>query len=118
PDAQDRGGDRRRNTGRPRGRGAGCRTCRDGQQQFDLPDPDRHGHPMNNLNADFLLDIWADIKAKKLAPIAIGLVVAMVAMPALLLTGGGAPDAGPVPVLAPASADAGEVELAQELAEN
>ena len=40
---------------------------------------------MKNLNADFLLDIWADLKAKRLGPIAIGLVVAMVAMPALLL---------------------------------
>jgi hypothetical protein len=72
---------------------------------------------MNNLNADFLLDIWADLKAKKLAPIAVGLIVAVVAMPALMLTGGDAPVEGPVPVLAPASADTAEVELAQELAE-
>ena len=72
---------------------------------------------MNNLNADFLLDIWADLKAKKLAPIAIGLMVAVVAMPALLLTGGDAPVEGPVPVLAPASADTAQVELAEELAE-
>ena len=72
---------------------------------------------MNNLNADFLLDIWADLKAKKLAPIAIGLIVAVVAMPALLLTGGDAPVEGPVPVIAPASADGAQVELAQELAE-
>jgi hypothetical protein len=74
---------------------------------------------MNNLNADFLLDIWADLKAKKLAPIAIALMVAVVAMPALLLTGGGdAPVAGPLPVIAPASADTAEVQLAQELADS
>ena len=40
------------------------------------PTPDRHRHAMKNLNADFLLDIWADLKAKRLAPVAIGLVVA------------------------------------------
>ena len=62
---------------------------------------------MKNLNADFLLDIWADLKAKKLAPIAIGLVAAVVAMPALMLKGGGCPGrraTGPVPVIAAAAA--------------
>ena len=73
---------------------------------------------MKNLNADFLLDIWADLKAKRLAPVAVGLIAAVVAMPALLLKGEGAPSAGPLPIVAtPTSSDDGaEVELAEELA--
>jgi hypothetical protein len=70
-----------------------------------------------NVNTDFLLDIWADLKAKKLAPVAIGLVVAVVAMPALMLTGDDAPTAGPLPIIAPAATDTAEVQLAEELAE-
>jgi hypothetical protein len=72
---------------------------------------------MNNLNADFLLDIWADLKAKRLAPVAIGLVAAVVAMPALMLKGGDAPAEGPLPVITPAATDAPQVEVAAELAE-
>ena len=73
---------------------------------------------MNNLNADFLLDIWADIKAKRLAPVAIGLGVALVAMPALLLKGEATPSSTPLPILAaPASNGGAEVELAEELGE-
>lgn len=74
---------------------------------------------MNNLNADFLLDIWADIKAKRLAPVAIGLGVALVAMPALLLKGEETPSSAPLPVVAaPASNGGAEVELAEELGES
>ena len=73
---------------------------------------------MKNLNADFLLDIWADLKAKRLAPVAIGMAVAVVAIPALMLKGEGEPAAGPLPVITPASSsDGAEVELAEELAE-
>lgn len=74
---------------------------------------------MKNLNADFLLDIWADLKAKRLAPVAVGLIVAVVAMPALLLKGEGSSSAGPLPIVAaPAPSDDGaEVELAEELAD-
>jgi hypothetical protein len=72
---------------------------------------------MKNLNADFLLDIWADLKAKRLAPVAVGLAVALVAMPALLLKGEESPSAGPVPIIHAPSADTAEVELAEELAE-
>ena len=72
---------------------------------------------MKNLNADFLLDIWADLKAKRLAPVAIGLVAAVVAMPALMLKGGDAPAEGPLPVIAPAASDGAQVEVAAELAE-
>jgi hypothetical protein len=74
---------------------------------------------MSNLNADFLLDIWADIKAKRLAPVAIGLGVALVAMPALMLKGEEAPSSSPLPIVAaPASADGAEVELAEELGDS
>ena len=73
---------------------------------------------MKNLNADFLLDIWADLKAKRLAPIAVGMGVALVAIPALMLKGEETPAAGPLPIIPAASAgDAAEVELAEELAE-
>jgi len=73
---------------------------------------------MNNLNADFLLDIWADLKEKRLAPVAIGLALALVAIPALMLKGEEAPGAGPLPIVpAASSSDAAEVELAEELAE-
>jgi hypothetical protein len=72
---------------------------------------------MNNLNADFLLDIWADLKAKRLAPIAVGLAVALVAMPALMLKGEETPTAGPLPIVPAASSDGAEVQLAEELAE-
>jgi hypothetical protein len=73
---------------------------------------------MKNLNADFLLDIWADLKAKRLAPVAVGMAVAVVAMPALMLKGEEEPVAGPLPVISPASSsNAAEVELAEELAE-
>ena len=70
-----------------------------------------------NLNADFLLDIWADLKAKKLAPVAVGLVVAAVAMPAVMLKGGEAAVQGPIPIAAPAAADQARVEVAEDLAE-
>ena len=50
---------------------------------------------MKNLNFDFLLDIWADLKAKKLAPVAIGLVVAAIAIPALLTKGEESGQRGP-----------------------
>jgi hypothetical protein len=75
---------------------------------------------MKNMNADFLLDIWADLKAKRLAPVAVGLAVAVVAMPALLLKGEGTPSTSPLPIVAaPASSEDGaEVELAEELAED
>jgi hypothetical protein len=72
---------------------------------------------MKNLNADFLLDIWADLKAKRLAPVAVGLAVAVVAMPALLLKGDDAPSAGPLPVSATPASGGAEVEVAAELAE-
>ena len=71
-----------------------------------------------NLNTDFLLDIWADLKAKRLAPVAIGLVVIAVAMPALMLRGGDAPVDGPLPIVAPPAADGAKVEVAEELADN
>jgi hypothetical protein len=71
-----------------------------------------------NVNTEFLLDIWADLKAKRLAPVAIGLAVAVVAMPALLLKGEEAPaTAGPLPIVPQAATDTAEVEVAQELAE-
>jgi hypothetical protein len=72
---------------------------------------------MKNVNADFLLDIWADLKAKKLAPVAVGLAVALVAMPALMLKGEDAPSSSPLPIAATpaASGDGAEVELAEEL---
>jgi hypothetical protein len=74
---------------------------------------------MKNVNTDFLLDIWADLKAKRLAPVAIGLALALVAMPALMLKGGDAPSASPLPMVAAPAASGGEaqVELADELAE-
>jgi hypothetical protein len=72
---------------------------------------------MKNLNADFLLDIWADLRAKRLAPVAVGLAVALVAMPALMLKGEDAPSASALPIVAAATAsgDEAEVELAEEL---
>lgn len=70
-----------------------------------------------NVNADFLLDIWADLKAKKLAPVAVGLVVAAVAMPAVMLKGDDAAVEGPIPIAAPAAADQARVEVAEDLAE-
>jgi hypothetical protein len=72
---------------------------------------------MKNVNADFLLDIWADLKAKRLAPVAVGLAVALVAMPALMLKGEDAPSSSPLPIVATpaASGDGAEVELAEEL---
>jgi hypothetical protein len=74
---------------------------------------------MKNVNADFLLDIWADLKAKRLAPVAVALAVAVVAMPALLLKGEEAPSAGPLPIVAASASNDGgaEVELAEELAD-
>jgi hypothetical protein len=74
---------------------------------------------MKNLNADFLLDIWADLKAKRLAPVAVGLAVALVAMPALMLKGDDTSSVGPLPIVASsaASGDEAEVELAEELAD-
>jgi hypothetical protein len=75
---------------------------------------------MKNVNADFLLDIWADLKAKRLAPVAVGLAVAVVAMPALLLKGEEAPSAGPLPIVAASASNDGgaKVELAEELADD
>jgi len=74
---------------------------------------------MKNVNADFLLDIWADLKAKRLAPVAVGLALALVAMPALMLKGEDAPSSSPLPIVATpaASGDDAEVELAEELAD-
>lgn len=70
-----------------------------------------------NLNVDFLLDIWADLKAKKLAPVAIGLVVAAVAIPALLMKGEESATQGPLPILASSASDGPQVEVAEELAD-
>ena len=70
---------------------------------------------MKNVNTDFLLDIWADLKAKKLAPVAIALGVAIIAMPALLLKGEETPSAGPLPIVAAHASDEAEVQLAEEL---
>ena len=72
---------------------------------------------MKNVNADFLLDIWADLKAKRLAPVAIGLALMVVAMPALMLKGEEAPSASPMPIVAAPAAEGAEVQLAEELAE-
>jgi len=74
---------------------------------------------MKNVNADFLLDIWADLKAKRLAPVAVALAVALVAIPALMLKGEHGASAGPLPMVASpaASPDDAEVELAEELSE-
>ena len=72
---------------------------------------------MKNLNFDFLLDIWADLKAKNLAPVAIGLVVAAVAIPALLMKGEESASDGPLPILASNPTGGPEVEVAQELAD-
>ena len=71
-----------------------------------------------NVNTDFLLDIWADLKAKKLAPVAIGLVVIAVAMPALMLRGGDGAAEGPLPIVAPTAADGAKVEVAADLDED
>jgi hypothetical protein len=70
-----------------------------------------------NLNADFLLDIWADLKAKKLAPVAIGLVVVAVAIPALLMKGEETASEGPLPILASSANSGPKVEVSEELAE-
>ena len=72
---------------------------------------------MKNVNADFLLDIWADLKARRLAPVAIGLVAMVVLMPALMLKGEETPSAGPLPIVAAPAGDEAEVELAEELAD-
>ena len=72
---------------------------------------------MKNISADFLLDIWADLKARKLAPVAVALVVAAVAMPALLLQGEETATDGPVPILASNAEQGPEVEVAAELAD-
>jgi hypothetical protein len=72
---------------------------------------------MKNVNADFLLDIWADLKAKRLAPVAVALAAAVVAIPALMLKGEEAPSGSPLPIVAAPAADGAEVELAEELAE-
>lgn len=73
---------------------------------------------MKNVNFDFLLDLWADLKAKNLAPVAIGLVVAAVAIPALLMKGEEPASESPLPVLASSQSEGPEVEVAQELAES
>jgi hypothetical protein len=70
-----------------------------------------------NVNADFLLDIWADLKAKRLAPVAIGLVVIAIAMPALMLRGEDSAVEGPLPIAAPVAAQGAKVELAEDLAD-
>ena len=74
---------------------------------------------MKNLNADFLLDIWADLKAKRLAPVAVGLGLALVAMPALMLKGDERVVRRPAAHRREpgASGDGAEVELAEELAD-
>ena len=70
-----------------------------------------------NLNTDVLLDIWAELKARRLAPVAIGLVVALVAIPALMLKGEEQPVDAPLPIAASTAADGTNVEVAEELAE-
>lgn len=70
-----------------------------------------------NVNADFLLDIWADIKARRLAPVAVGLLVALVAMPVLLMKGEEGATDEPLPILAATSTQNAEVEVAEELAD-
>ena len=72
---------------------------------------------MKNLNADFLLDIWADLKAKRLAPVAGGLAAVVVLMPALMLKGEETPSAGPLPITPARAADAADVEVSEALAE-
>lgn len=72
---------------------------------------------MKDLNTDFLLNIWAELKAKRLAPVAVALVVALVAMPALLLKGDEGAAEEPLPILASSPDTGAEVEVAEELAE-
>src|SRR5688500_7161404 len=73
---------------------------------------------MKNVNFDFLLDIWADLKAKKLAPVAIALLVAAVALPVLLMKGEESASDGPLPILAASNpTDGPEVEVSEELAD-
>lgn len=71
---------------------------------------------MKNVNFDFLLDIWADLKAKRLAPVAVGMGVALVAMPALLLKGEDSASTAPIPAVAPPVDSGPKVEVADELA--
>jgi hypothetical protein len=70
-----------------------------------------------NVNADFLLDIWADMKAKRLAPVALGLAGAILLMPVVLLKGEENAAEGPLPILASAASQKPEVEVVQELAD-
>ena len=46
--------------------------------------PDRHGDPIGNVMKVFLLDLWHDLKEKRLWPVAVVLLVALVAVPVLL----------------------------------
>lgn len=71
-----------------------------------------------DVNIDFLLEIWHDLREKRLAPVAIALLVSLVAIPALLRGGGeeaGSPS--PLPITASGSGSEAKVEVAQELAE-
>ena len=71
---------------------------------------------MRDLNAGFLLDIWEDLKAKKLAPVAVALGVALIAIPALMMKGdeSGGNVALPVPV--PGGSQGPQVVVADESA--
>jgi hypothetical protein len=70
---------------------------------------------MNDLNAGFLLDIWHDLKEKRLAPVAIGLVVALVAIPTLMMKGDESGGDVPLPVPIPGAAQTGpQVTVADE----
>ena len=46
--------------------------------------PDRHGDPIGNVMKIFLLDLWHDLKEKRLWPVAVVLLVGLVAVPVLL----------------------------------
>jgi hypothetical protein len=70
---------------------------------------------MKGLNMGFLLDIWADLKAKRLAPVAVALGVALIAIPALMMKGSDDPAEAPIPVLAAAPADGPTVEVIDEI---
>jgi len=73
---------------------------------------------MNDLNAGFLLDIWHDLNAKRLAPVAIALVVALIAIPALMLKGSDGGGDVPLPVPVSGTNDGAQVVVADELAED
>ena len=85
PVAEDGGRDGRRYAG-----GSGCHhsghdaggNARTGGNAYACPD--RHGDPIGNVMKVFLLDLWHDLKEKRLWPVAVVLLVALVAVPVLL----------------------------------